>query len=498
MPSHRPPPRVPAAAALALGLALAGCVRNPATGHQQLNLVSEAEEIELGQQAAAQVEQEIGLYQDAKVQEYVASIGKAIAARSERPNLPWTFKVVNDATVNAFALPGGHIYVTRGLMTYLNSEAELASVLGHEIGHVTARHSVNMISKAELAQLGLGVATVVKPELQPFVGLASGGLQLLFLKFSRDDENQADQLSLSYLHDNGYQAQALPDMLETLNREGQLAGGGRLPSWLSTHPSSADRVQRTSALIQKRGLQPLAGKVNRAQLLSTIDGMPFGEDPRDGYQAGNTFVVPNLKVSVDLPSGWKVQNAASQLSAVSPNQDAAVQLQVAGAMPLDQAAQQIFGTDERGQSQSGLKPAGASRKTTVNGLPALLTDFTGQTSEGGDIQGTLELISHEGKTFALLAYAGGGAASQYSSELGKVLASFRPETDPAKLSVEPARVQVTRVAQRETLQQFNDSQPSSIDLQRLAVINQAQPQETLAAGDLVKRVVGGTAATKPS
>ncbi|HEY3448762.1 MAG TPA: M48 family metalloprotease [Myxococcales bacterium] len=496
MMSARPSPSAAAAAAVAvLALGLAGCVLNPATGKEQLNLVSEAEEIQMGQQAAAQVEQEIGLYQDPKVQAYVASIGKQIAARSERPNLPWTFKVVDDATVNAFALPGGHIYVTRGLMTYLNTEAELAGVLGHEIGHVTARHSVNMISKQEVAQLGLGVAMIAKPGLQQFAGLASGGLQLLFLKFSRDDENQADHLSLGYLQRTGYQAQGLPDMLETLNREGQLGGGGRLPTWLSTHPSSADRVQKTSALIRSRGIDPKAGKVDREKLMATIDGMPFGEDPRDGYAAGNAFVVPNLKISVDLPQGWKVQNTASQMTAVSPGQDAAVQLQVAGAMPLDQAAQQIFGGGQ-GQQQSGLKASGPSRNATVNGLPALLTDFTGQTSQGANVQGTLELLSHGGKTFALLAYAA-QSAGQYPTELSRVLSSFRPETDSARLSVQPARVQVTKVAQAETLQQFNAAQPSSIDLPHLAVINQAQPQERLAPGELVKRVVGGPGTTRP-
>ena len=134
-----------------------------------------------------------------KVQAYVERLGKGLAAKSERPDLPWSFKVVDDPTVNAFALPGGYIYVTRGIMTHLRSEAELVAVLGHEIGHVTGRHSASQMSKQQLAMGGLIVGMAVEPELQRFGGLAQQALGLLFLKFGRDDENQADELGLRYM-----------------------------------------------------------------------------------------------------------------------------------------------------------------------------------------------------------------------------------------------------------------------------------------------------------
>jgi predicted Zn-dependent protease len=185
---------LPLSTLLAAGLAAGiSCARNPVTGKNELSLVSESQEIELGKQSAVQVQQSIGFYDDPAVQAYVSEIGLRMAKQSERPNLPWEFHVVNDASVNAFALPGGFIYVTRGLMTSINDEAELATVVGHEIGHVTNRHSVQQISKSQVAQLGLGVGSILSADVARVAGLASQGLGVLFLKYSRDAENQADQ-----------------------------------------------------------------------------------------------------------------------------------------------------------------------------------------------------------------------------------------------------------------------------------------------------------------
>src|SRR5215218_373404 len=224
---------------LGTGLAagLLSCARNPVTGKSELALVSESQEIQMGKQAAQDVAQTIGLYNDPKVQAYVAGIGKRLAANSERPNLPWEFHVVDDASVNAFALPGGFIYVTRGLMSSINDEAELATVIGHEIGHVTYRHSVQQISKAQLAQLGLGIGSILSSDIARFGQLASAGLSILFLRYSRDAENQADQAGFRYALNQNYDVREMTKVFETLNRVGQASGGGKLPEWLATHPN---------------------------------------------------------------------------------------------------------------------------------------------------------------------------------------------------------------------------------------------------------------------
>src|SRR3954469_9255079 len=179
---------------LALSLMVAACATNPVTGKRKLSLVSEQQEIQMGQEGAQQVAQEIGLINDQALQNYVQGVGAAIAAKSERPNLPWTFRVVDDPSPNAFALPGGFIFVTRGLLDLMNNEAEMAFGVGHEIGHVTARHSVQQMSQQQVAQLALGVGAVLSPTVAQFGNVASQGLGLLFLKYGRDDERQADDL----------------------------------------------------------------------------------------------------------------------------------------------------------------------------------------------------------------------------------------------------------------------------------------------------------------
>src|SRR5918992_1697186 len=238
-----------------LVVGLLSCARNPVTGKSELSLVSESQEIQMGQQASRDVAQSIGLYNDAKVQAYVAGLGKKMAATSERPDLPWEFHVVDDASVNAFALPGGFIYVTRGLMTSINDEAELASVLGHEIAHVTHRHSVQQISKAQLAQLGLGIGSILSSDIARFGQLASAGLSLLFLKYGHDAENQADQSGLRYALQENYDVREMPKVFMTLSRISQAGGGGgKLPEWLSTHPDPESRVERTEKMLDTLAL----------------------------------------------------------------------------------------------------------------------------------------------------------------------------------------------------------------------------------------------------
>src|SRR5690606_29392753 len=199
------PARMRAIAAGSIASALLGaCSVNPVTGERELSLISEQQEIAMGAEAAGQVAQQIGLVEDGALQQYVAAAGQRLAAVSERPDLPWQFGVVDDPTPNAFALPGGYIFVTRGLMGLLTSEAQLAAVLGHEIGHVTARHYVAQMSRAQLAQLGLGLGMILSPEVAQLGDLLGSGVQLLFLKYGRDVERQSDELGFRYMLDVGY------------------------------------------------------------------------------------------------------------------------------------------------------------------------------------------------------------------------------------------------------------------------------------------------------
>ncbi len=473
-----------AVAGLAVLLALASCSTNPATGKRQIALVSEGQEIAMGREADRQIQQQLGLYPDAELQAYVERIGKKLAASSERPNLPWTFRVVDDPVVNAFAVPGGFIYVTRGLMTHLTSEAELVSVIGHEIGHVTGRHSVEQMSKAQLAQIGLIAGMVLQPELARTYGdLASTGLQVLFLKYGRDDEREADDLGLRYLDREGYDPRQMAEVFETLGRVSAQQKQGRIPNWLSTHPTPEGRIERINAHIAKAGRDFSNATVGRERYLQALDGVVFGENPREGYFVGNTFIHPELGFEIRLPQGWKPSNQKQAVGAVSPNQDAVVMLTLSGKRSPQEAAQEFF-------SQQGVQ-AGQTLQANLRGLPAVTRIFGVQGTQSGDLQGIAAFVEYDDKVYQILGYTVARSWGNYDDVFSNSLASFGPVTDRSALNVQPKRLDVVSLPTAMSLEEFARRYPSTVDLQTLAIINEADAGTRFQAGTEVKRVVGG-------
>jgi predicted Zn-dependent protease len=215
---------------------LSSCAMNPVSGERELALVSESQEIEIGRQTAAAAASQLGLVENQRLQDYVQRLGTQLADASERPSLPWTFRVVDDPTPNAFAAPGGYIFVTRGLLALMGNEAELVSVLGHEIGHVTARHAVSSISRQQLAQIGLGVGAIVSPKIAKFSDLIAGGLQVLFLSYGRDDERQADDLGYNYALAQHYDVREMYNFFATIQHTAEMAELIRIPSWKAAIP----------------------------------------------------------------------------------------------------------------------------------------------------------------------------------------------------------------------------------------------------------------------
>jgi len=468
----------------ALMLSAAGCAVNPVTGERELALISEAQEIQMGQQAAEQVEASLGLVDDAGLQSYVRRIGQQLAAASERPSLPWRFGVIEDPTPNAFALPGGFIYVTRGLLTLMDTEAELASVLGHEIGHVTARHSVSAISRAQLAQLGFGLGSVLFPELGGVAQIAGAGMELLFLKYGRDDENQADDLGFRYALTEGYDVREMADVFTALRRSSELAGQSPVPGWLSTHPDPGDRIENVQARISalNRSLDGL--RVERAAYMDQLDGLVFGDNPRNGFFEGSAFLHPDLRFRIDFPSGWQAQNLPQAVMAGSPQQDALIELTLAQGADAAAAAQQFFG-------QEGINAGSVSRQT-VNGNPAVTGYFEAQT-QSGTLRGLAVFITYGGRAYRLLGYAPANRFASYDSALRQSLTSFRPLTDARALAVQPDRIRVVRPTTSLTLREFAQRYPSAIELDLLALINQvASADVRVPAATPLKQVVSGS------
>lgn len=475
----RTPARVgPALRPALLALIVAACATNPVTGKRELSLISEGDEIAMGRQAAQEVAQSMGLVPDSALQRYVSSLGRALAQKSERPGLPWQFAVVEDPMINAFALPGGPVFITRGILSHMNSEAQLVSVLGHEIGHITAKHSVSQISKAQLAQLGLGVAMIARPELQRFGNLAGQGLGLLFLKFGRDDEIQADELGFRYMVSGGYQPREMAEMFQTLQR---LGGDrqGRVPEWMSTHPDPGNRVERTMERIAAATL-PGGLQVERDRFLQATEGLVFGENPRQGFFQGSAFLHPDLRFRFDFPTGWKTQNQAAQVVGISAQQDAIVVLSLAGNTPPAQALQQFLG-------QQGIQARGTST-APINGLPAALGGFVAQTQEG-TLGGWVSFVQLDGNTYRLLGYTPAERASSYDALLRRSVSSFQRLTDPAALAVQPSRIRLVRTSRPMTIEEFNREHPSTIPLAELALINGVEASTRIPAGMLVKRIV---------
>lgn len=466
---------------LIAALSAAGCSTNPATGKPQLALISEEQEIAMGKEADQQVVQSLGLYEDQELQSYVNRLGQRLARESERPDLPWTFRVVDDPVVNAFAFPGGYIYVTRGLLSHLTSEAELVSVLGHEIGHVTGRHSVEQMSKQQLAQIGLVAGMILKPELANYGDLAQTGLGLVFLKYGRDDERQADDLGLKYMAREGYDPREMPRVFQTLGRVSQQQGAGRIPGWLSTHPTPENRVQRIESTIAESGRDFSKATVNREAYLRSIDDIVFGQNPREGYFRGNTFIQPELAFQIQFPQGWQTSNQKAQVGAISPNQDAIVVVSLAQQGSPQEAARAFF-------SRQGIQQGQAVRADL--GVPAV-TNVFGVQGQSGDIQGVASFAELNGKVYQILGYTMASNFRRYGDLLSSSIGTFSRVTDRRLLNVEPRRVDVVTVPSAMTLEEFARRYPSTVDLQTLAIINQVDGNGRFAAGQEVKRVVGG-------
>jgi predicted Zn-dependent protease len=465
---------------LAVGAALAvtapGCATNPVTGESELALVSEAQEIEMGRDADRQIVASMGLVEDEALQSYVSELGTRMARSSERPELPWTFRVVDDPTVNAFALPGGFIYVTRGMMSHLTSEAQLVGILGHEIGHVTARHSVSQISRSQLASLGLGLGMIFAPEeLQPLGQVAGAGLQLLFLKFSRDDESQSDELGVRYMTRIGYDAAELADVFAMLERLGEDSGAG-VPAWASTHPAPGDR--RESILAQAEA-HPDAQRVARPEYHSRVNGMLFGPDPREGFFHQGVFHHPELRFRLNLPSQWSAVNTRSAVQAISEDERAALVLTLAETSSPREALSAF-------QRQDGVVVTDAVERE-VNGIPAVWAAFR-VAVEQGELRGTIVFPALDDRVYAIYGYSGASDWSRYERTVTGSLASFQRETDSSVLGVEPNRVDVVDVPSPMALGQFLERFPSSVPEPTVALINQVEEGEQVPEGP-AKRVV---------
>ncbi len=417
---------------------LASCATNPVTGKKEFMLLSKEQEVQMGISYDPQVVASYGLYEDDKIQQFITTQGRLMARISHRPDLPYEFKVLDSPVVNAFAVPGGFVYFTRGIMAHFNNEAEFAGVLGHEIGHVTARHSARQYSRQMLGQVGLIAGIIVSPKFAEFADVASQGLGLLFLKYGRDAETESDRLGVEYSTKIGYDAREMADFFKMLKRLTDQSGG-RLPTFMSTHPDPANRYENTKALAQK-WQQRSSGrnlKVGRDSYLNMIDGLLYGEDPRQGYVERNTFYHPDLKFQYPIPNGWRTVNTPSQVQMAPEDGNALMVLSLSPKNNLTQAEQAYMETHQFEVT--------SRNNRQVNGLNARVVQGR-QVDEQNQqvINILLYFMEYEGRVYQLLGMAYQQQYGNYESSFLRTMNGFDRLTDASKINVQPERIKIVK------------------------------------------------------
>ena len=482
-------------AAVLLAAVAAACARNPVTGGRELVFMSESQEAELGRQADAQIRGEMGVYDDDALQEYVAAIGAELAAVSHRPDLPWQFAVIDSPVVNAFAVPGGYVYLTRGLLAYLNDEAELAGVLGHEIGHVTARHSVQAYSRAAGAQMGLLLGQIFVPAMRPRYGspglgdAAGQGLGLLFLKFGRDDERQADRLGAEYAAASGWDPHGVGDMLATLGRIADTTDRRGTPNWLATHPEPADRVAGVAGTVEALLAEtPDLGalRIDRAGYLARIEGIVHGDNPEQGVVRGREFLHPALRFALEFPAGWEVRNGAEMVVAREPGQERYMLLRIVRENGSD--LQRIA---EREMTGAGFVEQQGT-PATINGLDAWVGAWTQDVRGVGPMIARVAFIRSGSAVYLLGAFADADGYRLVERDVHDSIHSFRQLRRDEAERIRPNRIALHQVEGGDTWQRIAQRVGGEIvPAATLAVMNGYPVNEQPLPGDVVKVVRPG-------
>ena len=458
------------------------CVKNPVTGKRDFMLLSKENEIAMGKQADPEVVEFFGLYDDQKLQRFINRKGQEMADISHRSELEWSFKIVDSPVVNAFALPGGYIYFTRGILAYFNNEAEFAGVLGHEIGHVTARHSAKQYSKSMLAQVGLVAGMVISPEFAQFADVAQQGVGLLFLKFGRNAERQSDRLGVEYSTKIGYDAEEMAEFFLTLNRLSARSEAAPVPAFLSTHPDPEDRYENVLELAAK-WRQKVPGvelKENRNEYLRMIDGMVYGEDPRQGFVENKNFYHPVLKFQFPIPGEFTFQNTPQQVQMAHSSGKAIMLLQLAQAESLEAAAQSFI--------QNNQLQLIESEKITINGIPGVAL-LAGQQQEQQSLRILNFLLQYGGNIYSFMGVSSEADFNNFYPVFNSTLTNFRPLTDQALINRKPERISIKTAGEAGTLAQVlarHNVEKSRIP--ELALLNGMEPEDPVEKGMLFKVV----------
>ncbi len=474
-------------ASIAILIGISGCAVNPVTGKKQVSLMSENQELALGAEADPQIIAQFGLYDHPQMQAFIDKHGQEMAKISHRPDLKFHFRVLDSPVVNAFAVPGGYVYFTRGIMAHFNNEAEFAGVLGHEIGHITARHSAEQYTKQTLAQVFLIGGLIVSKELRAFANEAQTAMQLMFLKYSRDNESQSDELGVEYSTKVGYDAREMADFFKTLKSLGD-EGGGSVPTFLSTHPDPLNRYEKVGehATNWQAKVPQTSFKINRESYLKLIDGITYGEDPKQGYVQAGVFYHPVLVFQYPVPSGWKLVNSPTQVQMAPSDGKALILLTLAEGNDLQTAATNTSAAYKL--TVTGSKPV------TINGLQGLevMSEQVSQDPNSGQqsvIRVQSVYIKFNNLIYVFHGVTSAGDFAAYDAHFDKTMYGFKELKDQSKINVFPERIKVVDVKSDGTLgQALNAYSIPTTRHRELGVVNGMDVTDRVTAGMKIKIV----------
>ena len=470
---------------------VAGCSVNPATGRQSFTgCLSEADERQIGAENHPVILEEFGgAYNDPQLQAYVNSLGQKLAATSDRPNVKYTFTVLDSPVVNAFAVPGGYIYVTRGLVALANNEAELAGVLSHEIGHIAAKHTNERYCRAMVAQLGilgLGVATGSDAVTEA----ANLGAALYLQSYSRDQEFEADLLGVRYLGNGQYDPNAmstfLASLLESTRLDAQLAGTpGAADQFdiFQTHPRTEDRVQR--AVAQAAGSQPaVPASATHDAYLQHINGILYGDDPEEGFIRGQRFVHPVLRFEFTVPTGFHLMNSSSAVLARDQN-NAIIQFD-REAQPQQTSDMERYVANQWGE---GINFDNLD-EVSINGMDAAVGQARIATNSGQFDAMLVAVRWNQNTIYRFLMLSQPGQFGSYRNAFVDTLESFRQISASEAAQYHAQELQIVTVGSGDTVQSLAARMPAGqYQVERFRVLNGLAPNAQLTPGQKVKIVV---------
>ena len=464
------------------------CAVNPVTGKKQVVLMTEAQEIALGAQYNPTVISTFGSYESPELLNFITTEGNKMGTISHRPNLQYHFKILDTPVVNAFAVPGGYIYFTRGILAQFNNEAELMGVLGHEMGHVTARHSVSQQTKQTLGQVLLMSGMVVAPDLAQYADYAMQGMQLLFLKFSRDNEREADRLGVEYSSKIGYDANHMAEFFNVLNKMSMAESHDGVPTFLSTHPDPGDRYNavKTTTTGWQQKLGGTKWKENGNEYLKLINGMIYGEDPRQGFVENNVFYHPGMKFKFPVPAGWQFENSPIQVKMAPKDGKALMAFLLSENKTPEEAAQNFIAE----MKVSALE----NKKITINGLPAVavVSQQTSQDQQTG-VQNVVKFFSYfiqyNGQVFSFHGIAADADFMNYVPVFKSTMEKFDKLTDAVKLNMKPSKIKIYEVTKTQTLSEIFKSQKIADNrFKELALLNNLELTDKIEKGRLIKLI----------